>query len=172
MPETHKPDPDTDSVKQAWREHNLEHFRYFRSLNLRTKLEAIQGMADVVRRFQELRAKRNSQNATKCETTMNNGIQNEIYSHRTEIAEFCKRHGVRRLEVFGSSLHTESPHDMDFLVDLGERSASDYAATYFTLLEYLQDLFKRPVDLVTPAGLENPYFRQRVEQEKALLYAA
>lgn len=31
---------------------------------------------------------------------------------------------------------------------------------------------RRPVDLVTPPGLANPYFRQRVEQEKTLLYAA
>lgn len=50
--------PDDESVKRAWHKHNLEHFRYFRSLSLRTKLEAVQGMADIVRRFQELHAQR------------------------------------------------------------------------------------------------------------------
>jgi len=40
------------------------------------------------------------------------------------------------------------------------------------LLDRLQGLLARPVDLVTPAGLGNPYFRERVEQEKTLLYAA
>lgn len=57
--------PDIESVKRAWHEHNLEHFRYFRSLNLRTKLEAVEGMADVVRRFQELRAQGKFKAATK-----------------------------------------------------------------------------------------------------------
>ena len=39
----------------AWREHNLSQLRHFRSLSLRTKLEAVQGMADVIRRFREMR---------------------------------------------------------------------------------------------------------------------
>jgi len=43
------PDPDA-----AWREHNLAQLRYFRSLSLRARLEAVQGMADVVRRFEEM----------------------------------------------------------------------------------------------------------------------
>ncbi len=99
-------------------------------------------------------------------------ILQEINLRRDEIAEFCRTHGIYRLEIFGSSLNTESPNDLDFLVDLGDLPAGDYAETYFTLQEYLEKLFKRPVDLVTPAGLENPYFRQRVEQEATLLYAA
>ncbi len=44
---------DTNS---AWLEHNLSQLRYFRSLSLRAKLEAVQGMADVVRRFRQMRA--------------------------------------------------------------------------------------------------------------------
>ena len=40
------------------------------------------------------------------------------------------------------------------------------------LREQLEALFSKPVDLVTPAGLANPYFRQRVERDKTLLYAA
>lgn len=43
------------SVQQAWDEHNLSQLVYFRSLPLRTKLEAVQGMVDVLRRFQEMR---------------------------------------------------------------------------------------------------------------------
>jgi len=49
---------------------------------------------------------------------------------------------------------------------------AEYAAAYFALREQLEALFARPVDLVTPPGLGNKYFRQRVEQEKTLLYAA
>jgi hypothetical protein len=44
------PDPEG-----AWREHNLAQLRYFRSLSLRARMQAVQGMADVIRRFEELR---------------------------------------------------------------------------------------------------------------------
>jgi hypothetical protein len=39
----------------VWREHNLAQLRYFRSLSLRARIEAVQGMADVIRRFEEMR---------------------------------------------------------------------------------------------------------------------
>ena len=55
---------------------------------------------------------------------------------------------------------------------LNPDTPAEYAAVYFALREELEKLFAKPVDLVTPAGLANPYFRQRVEQEKTLLYAA
>jgi uncharacterized protein len=95
-----------------------------------------------------------------------------IESRRAEIARICARLGVRRLELFGSGTRSSSPRDLDFLADLGDRPPAQYAAAYFALLEELEKLFARPVDIVTPAGLANPYFRQRVEQEKTLLYAA
>ena len=96
----------------------------------------------------------------------------EIESRRAEIAGICARLGVRRLELFGSGTRSGSPRDLDFLVDLGDRPPSEYAAAYFALREELEALFARPVDLVTPPGLANPYFRKRGEQEKTLLYAA
>jgi predicted nucleotidyltransferase len=103
---------------------------------------------------------------------MNAVVQNEIQGRREEIAAVCARLGVRRLELFGSGTRSGAPRDLDFLVDLGDRPPAEYASAYFALLEQLQVLFARPVDLVTPAGLANPYFRERVEQEKTLLYAA
>ena len=103
---------------------------------------------------------------------MNATIKTRLDSHRTELVSICVELGVRRLELFGSALRSDEPDDLDFLVDLGERPPAEYANAYFALLERLQALFARRVDLVTPAGLGNPYFRERVEQEKALLYAA
>ena len=103
---------------------------------------------------------------------MNAAIGLEFDTHRAELAAICARLGVRRLELFGSGTRSASPRDLDFLVDLGDRSPAEYANAYFALREQLEKLFARPVDLVTPPGLGNPYFRQRVEQEKTLLYAA
>lgn len=38
-----------------WLEHNLAQLRYFRSLSLREKMSAVEGMADVVRRLEAIR---------------------------------------------------------------------------------------------------------------------
>jgi uncharacterized protein len=103
---------------------------------------------------------------------MSTGLPPEIEARRAELARICARLGVRRLELFGSGARSASAHDLDFLADLGDRPPAEYAAAYFALREALEKLFAKPVDLVTPPGLANPYFRQRVEQEKTLLYAA
>jgi predicted nucleotidyltransferase len=99
-------------------------------------------------------------------------LQSEIQVRRAEIAEICARLGVRRLEFFGSGIRSCCPRDLDFLVDLGDRTVAEHVSVYFALLERLQAMFTRPVDLVTPAALVNPFVRQRVEREKALLYSA
>lgn len=95
-----------------------------------------------------------------------------IESRRAEVARICARLGVRRLELFGSGTRSSSPRDLDFLADLGDRAPAQYAEAYFALREELEKLFAKPIDIVTPSGLANPYFRQRVEEEKTLLYAA
>lgn len=98
----------------------------------------------------------------------------ELVAKLEELARLCERLGVRRLEVFGSAARQSGrrPGDLDFLVDLGNLPPREYADAYFRLREGLEALFNLPVDLVTPANLANPHFRQRVEQEKVLLYAA
>lgn len=103
---------------------------------------------------------------------MKDRMTNELEARRAELARICADLGVLRLELFGSGTRSASPRDLDFLVDLGERPPADYAAAYFALRERLEALFGKPVDLVTPPGLANPYFRERVEHEKILLYAA
>ena len=52
---TDRPEPDSELTRRSWDEHNLSQLRYFRSLSLREKLQAVEGMADVVRRFQQMR---------------------------------------------------------------------------------------------------------------------
>jgi len=47
--------PNDRSGSSGWREHEVSQLRRFRALSLREKMEAVQGMADVVRRFQQMR---------------------------------------------------------------------------------------------------------------------
>jgi hypothetical protein len=46
----------SSAAHRGWYEHNLSQLKYFRSLPLRQKLEAVEGMADVLRRFREMHA--------------------------------------------------------------------------------------------------------------------
>jgi predicted nucleotidyltransferase len=46
-----------------------------------------------------------------------------------------------------------------------------YADTYFGLLEALEDLFQRPVDLIMVRAIKNPYFIQAINQTRVVLYA-
>ena len=97
-----------------------------------------------------------------------------IAEHKAEIMEICLRYGVQRLELFGSAVEgCELPDsDLDFLVDFGSRPTPGYADAYFGLLEALEELFKRPVDLVVASAIRNPYFLESVRLSKTLLYAA
>jgi predicted nucleotidyltransferase len=106
------------------------------------------------------------------EQVANTELHHDVASRRDELAQLCAQFGVQRFELFGSAARGGAANDLDFLVDLGERPPAEYARAYFALRERLTELFDRSVDLVTPPGLQNPYFRQRVDQEKILLYAA
>jgi len=98
-----------------------------------------------------------------------------VEEKRDEIASLCQRYGVRRLELFGSGagedFNTETS-DLDFLVEFEPLKTGEYADAYFGLLEGLQHLFGRPVDLVMPRAVENPYLLEAINRSRALLYAA
>lgn len=99
----------------------------------------------------------------------------ELEAHRTDIKKLCARLTVRRLELFGSAAVNEelpAESDLDFLVEFERLAPGTYVDTYFSLLEGLEALFDRPVDLVVASAIKNPYFLQSISQAKALLYAA
>jgi predicted nucleotidyltransferase len=59
--------------------------------------------------------------------------------------------------------------DVDVLVEL---DAADEVAgrMLINIWNGLEDLFKRPVDLLTPSSLRNPYLRAEIERTKQLIY--
>jgi hypothetical protein len=95
-------------------------------------------------------------------------------NHLQDIAQLCRRIGVRRLHAFGSAVRDDfdpATSDLDFLVEFDDLPPSAYAAAYFELKEGLEALFGRPVDLLTEPGLANPYLRERVTAERRRIYA-
>ena len=101
-------------------------------------------------------------------------MTNVVQQHRDEIVALCRRAGARRLDVFGSVVRPDFEpvrSDLDFLVEFDDLTPARYADAYFALKDSLEELFGRPVDLITEASLENPYFRDRVYAERQQIYA-
>jgi hypothetical protein len=102
-------------------------------------------------------------------------MQPFIEAKQVELTSLCRRHHVRRLELFGSAatgVFEPATSDLDFLVEFEDLEPPAYADAYFGLQESLSALYRRPVDLVIPAAVHNPYFLHSIERSRELLYAA
>jgi len=93
-----------------------------------------------------------------------------------EVGRICRRHGVERLDLFGSALGDEfdlTVSDLDFVISFERRDPPHLFDRYFGLKEDLESLFGRGVDLVMEGALgRNPYFAQSVAETRVPLYAA
>src|SRR5258706_14856112 len=95
----------------------------------------------------------------------------EIEERKVAIQGLCERFHVRRLEIFGSAAagrFDPQSSDLDFLVEFDDLRAREYADAYFGLLEALQRLFRRDVDLVVARSLKNPYLIESIQQTRKL----
>ena len=88
-----------------------------------------------------------------------------------KIADFCRRHHIRKLAVFGSVLHGDSrpDSDLDVLVEFEPGHVPGLA--FFGMELELSELLGRKVDLNTPQFL-SPYFRDEVLAEAEVQYGA
>jgi predicted nucleotidyltransferase len=91
------------------------------------------------------------------------------------LMSLCRKYRVQTLALFGSALRDDfvpQRSDLDFLVEFLPLSPVEHSRAYFGLLEELEALFGRPVDLVERPALRNPYIRDNIEQTQEILYAA
>jgi predicted nucleotidyltransferase len=90
---------------------------------------------------------------------------------REAIAEFCRRHRIRRLALFGSILREDfrPQSDVDVLVEFEPGATPGFA--FFGMQDELSEILGRKVDLNTPQCLSK-YFRDEVLREAQELYAA
>jgi predicted nucleotidyltransferase len=90
---------------------------------------------------------------------------------KEKIADFCRRHHIRKLAVFGSALREDfrPDSDVDVLVEFDPGHTPGLA--FFGMEQELSELLRRKVDLNTPKFL-SPYFRNKVLAEAEVQYAA
>ena len=104
---------------------------------------------------------------------MNPDLIAECEAKRTAIASLCQRYGVASLDLFGSGTSNQwrpAESDLDFVVTFRFETGGGLADRYLGLADDLEALFGRPVDLITPASIRNPYFRKRVEASRTRVY--
>lgn len=90
---------------------------------------------------------------------------------REAIAEFCRRHHIRKLSLFGSVLRDDfgPESDIDVLIEF-EPGKTPSLFDLGGMQQELMAMFGRMVDLKTP-GFLSEYMRQRVEQQSEVQYA-
>ena len=94
---------------------------------------------------------------------------------RQAIAEACARHGVLRLDAFGSALRDDfrpDESDLDLLVEFRPMEPYARVDAYFGMLEELRALLGTKIDLVMAGAVKNPYISRDIERTKRMLYAA
>ena len=101
-------------------------------------------------------------------------MQSVLTDNMEKIMALCKANNVKSLFAFGSVCTNKfnDDSDIDLLISFNSMDYRDYADAYFDLADQFENLFNRPVDLVTDKSLSNPYFIDSVNQTKTLLYGA
>jgi len=99
----------------------------------------------------------------------------QIRQAKSELAQICRRHNVRRLDLLGSVLGPSfdpRTSDLDFIVEFGVFTKGEYSEHYFALIEDLKSLFGRPVDVVVSRAIRNPYLLESINRTREALYAS
>ena len=97
-----------------------------------------------------------------------------LEEHIEQINLACNTYYVKSLFAFGSvvtdKLKTES--DIDMVVDIDSKDPIDYSDNYFALKFQLENILKRPVDLLEDKAIKNPFLKKQIDNTKVPIYAA
>ncbi len=96
---------------------------------------------------------------------------NLLKKYQYDIQELCIKYNVNQLYAFGSVLTDKfkESSDIGLIVNFDKIKIDDYANNYYNLKFSLEDIFKRPVDLLEEKALKNPYFKRSIEKQRQLV---
>lgn len=99
-----------------------------------------------------------------------------IHNHIQQIEVLCKSHFVHHLYAYGSVTTNDqwnNQSDIDLIVAFEKNVPIEmYAELYVDLVEKLESVFNRKVDLMTEKPLSNPFLRNSIESTKVKIYEA
>ena len=99
--------------------------------------------------------------------------QNGITLTQNHILPLVQKYQIKEISVFGSSIRPDfsGTSDIDILIEFND-SKSISLLDILEIQEYLSALTNRPIDIVEPDGLINPYRRESILTTKEPLYVA
>lgn len=97
-------------------------------------------------------------------------MNENIALRKDKIADFCRRHHITKLSVFGSALRDDFAPDSDVDVLVEFQKGREPGFAFFDMQTELSELIGRKVDLHTPSFLSR-YFRDAVLKKAEVQYA-
>jgi hypothetical protein len=99
----------------------------------------------------------------------------DIHKYQKELEQLCQQYNVQELAIFGSALREDfdpERSDIDLAVTFKPMEPRQHAQSYFALIEALEALFGRKVDLLSPKAIRNPYMKRNLEKTQERVYVA
>ena len=102
---------------------------------------------------------------------MGNVARKRLDLDQEKIVEFCRKHRIRKLSLFGSALRDDfgPESDVDLLVEFEPDAKVGWR--FFSMERELSQIVGRRVDLNT-IGFLSPYFVDKVVAEAEVLFVA
>lgn len=98
----------------------------------------------------------------------------EIECRKAEIAEICRRYGVRRLDLFGSAARgtdfDPESSDADFLVDFKQPLPRYMLGRFMGLKSDLAATLGRDVDLCSMGAIRNKRLQAQIDSSRETVY--
>jgi predicted nucleotidyltransferase len=100
-------------------------------------------------------------------------IDSSLSISAEQVADFCHRHGIVELALFGSAARGElrPESDVDVMVTFAPDASWDLY-DYAEMQSELELIFRRPVDLVEKGTIANPHRQRTITRDLTVLYAA
>ena len=99
-----------------------------------------------------------------------------IADRKEEIASICRRHGVARLEVFGSAARgtdfDPERSDADFLVEYSPPLLPGLFERRISLRNDLRAVLGRDIDLIRTGTIRNRYRKAAIDRDRETVYEA
>jgi len=97
-----------------------------------------------------------------------------IASQSSAIADLCRRHGVVRLDLFGSAAtgnFDPARSDLDFVAEFARPApTAEYADRFLDFASGLEALLGRPVDVVSATALHGTRLASAIASDRQNVY--
>jgi predicted nucleotidyltransferase len=90
------------------------------------------------------------------------------------VGDFCRKWKITEFALFGSVLRDDfrPDSDIDILVSFAPDAVWDYWVGWPEMIDELEAMFERKVDLVSKTSLKNPFRRHEILKTRQVIYAA